>query len=106
MESQKARCFSVEDTIGVAGDSINAKVKSLWHQLVHSLPDEDGRYVMFDYVKLQKDATWSRACSFVFWLPKEANPESKSIYTAGKDTFKAALNNLDIVQACEPGRSV
>ncbi|XP_046548519.1 cofilin-1-A-like [Haliotis rubra] len=92
VESQKPRSVSLEDTIGKAADSINASVKTLWYELIHSMPDHDGRYAVFDYVKLQKDGTWTSASSFVFWLPEEASPETKSIYTAGKDTLKTALD--------------
>ena len=90
----------VDGTEVIALDCVGEKVKgdegqdACWEDFCSKLPENEGRYGVFDLRWTQDDGRKRDSVCFVSWTPDGAKIRQKMMYGATQESFKGSLDGI------------
>ena len=83
-------------TINEAGDKLElesvGEKDADFETMAKALPDNEGRYIVFDYPKKDKDGICANRLTFIFWCPSGVPIKRRLVYSSNKSGVKAKLD--------------
>lgn len=84
-------------------DVLESVGSGTYDEFVAKLPEDDGRYAVYDYDYKSADGCAISKIVFITWVPDGAKVRVKMLYASSKDKFKQELGEgiQYMVQACD-----
>jgi len=99
----RAILFKISDTkTSIIVDKIILKdgtdQQTQYEQIIGELPEDEGRYIVWDLLIAGKSGTENDKLVFMSWCPDKSNIKAKMIFASSKDALKKKLmmpNSID-----------